>query len=503
MDCEQGRVGPGLRSGCEPPLFAGAYQNADKNGLGLVPLSAVYFGAWNDTYDYPTGWSFYTKFPHRWSSLYNNGHFKGTGIDSVAIMEAENAAASDAKITAWAFDFYLPAAITHASDPDEKHEFLNAPLEAFLVSSNKSSMKFWVTMIGDSRFGMTYPAGDPFKYFTAFSNYVANLMADPQYLKIDGKPVIGLFGIGGGAAGPTITVTDWQNFLAPMGGQAGVFAIEMTGTDSRAVTYGMQASFKYGVQNLPGGLGHQPFSLSMAQDMARWTPAAGLLKIAQITPANDGRALDTVVTTRTFVDQPSQPQWLEFLVNGLGLSGSKHAMTFWNESAEEGAAVHPTAQEGSRFLKGIKWARTGQYDSTCTYPVNAYNADTEIVASSGTWTYVGPLPTGVVGAHDRDQVISANVGDYKELIHARLIACDVYAETGPDCGIVEIYKDGVLDQTIDCYTAGQATSVKIATVTFTGPVTDHRVKALVKGTKNGASSSVQIKLDYFNPTFVP
>lgn len=439
---------------------------------------------------------------HRWPNVYTDGKLKGTGIDTIAIVTAENNLAYNAGITAWAFDFYLPAEITHAEDPDEKHEWLQCGLEAFLQTANNSLMKFWVTVITDNQYGLSYPSTNEWKYLDAFADYVAALMQHPQYLRVRGRPVIGLFGLSPTGHGPDMDLTRWQQFLTPLGGQAGVYAIEMDGNVSKGQELSMNALYPYGVQSLPASQGHKPWTLLADVERAAFGGAVpGFDPISRLTPCADSRGLATSVDARTFEDQPTMPQWYEHVRDGMRVAGARMGMTFWNELAEEGPACVPTLQEGTRYLDGIRWAARFRRDDTYTYPINAYNADPAIVENSGTWTYVGPLPTGVAGCHDRDQVISANTGDYKKLIHVRLLEVDVYAETGPDCGIAEIYKNDVLDQTIDCYATSQTTSAKIATVTFSGA--DGTVKVLVKGTKHASSSSVQIKLDYFDLTYVP
>lgn len=469
-----------------------------------MPLSAIRFDSQNDTYSYPDGWSLYTKFSHRLPAYYDNGHLVGAGVDTGAIIELENAMAAEAGIAAWAWDFYLPEAVVGAEDPEPKYHALMRGLEAFVESSNKSLMKFWVSVITDDHYGLSYPPTDQWKYLDDFADYINTLMQDPQYLRIQGKPVIGLFSLAPGGHGPNMDLTRWQQFLTPMGGQSRVFAGEMSGNVAQGQALGLQWLFTYGVQQLQGGQGHQPWTVTQTSDESSFGASVpGFFRVSRINAGLDRRASrDVDVPTDTWMDEPTQPQIYSHFAKGLGAPGTALAITFWNELAEEGAWCAPTAQEGTRYIDAIKWARRHVLPSSYSYPINLHNIDAAIVETSGAWSYVSPY-TGVPGAHDSDQVVSSETGAYKKLAHVRMTACDVYAETGPDCGIAEIYKDDVLDQTIDCYAASQTTSAKIATVTFGGAPADHTVKVLVKGTKNAASSSVQIKLDYAKPTYVP
>lgn len=468
------------------------------------------FDGWNDQYLYsdPT---YYTDFSFREDTNFvtnNTGtdlnlYLKGSGINSAAVMASENTTASNAGITAWAFDMYTPAAIIEPADPDPKHEALQAGLEGYLASANKSLMKFWVTVIIDDNFGASYPATNPYKYFTAttpsFSSYVANLTTDPQYLKIDNRPVIGLYT---GGSGPALTLAQWQAFLAPMGGQSGVWVIQMSCSSTDAATFSTQAEFCYGVQNMVGTSGHQAWSVLDTRDRNMWASSltGGLSRISQLTPDTDPRPLDTSVTTRSWTDQPTEPTWYQHVIDGMSVSNTRMGITIWDELSEEGPGVAPTIQEGSRYLDAIKWARgVSPVPSTYTYEWDLMSLAATTV---GTWTYVDPYGGLAVGAHDGDEVSDATTSDSKAVTHPSLIGCGLYARTGPDEGIVEAQVDGVHIANVDLFSASTVHHVNVWNSAALSDAT-HTCKWIVTGTKNASSTGVTVVLDSAKITYNP
>lgn len=434
---------------------------------------------------------------------YSNGHLAGTGVNTTAIVENENAIASSHGIDAWAFDTYLPPDIVHAADPSAKYELLQAGFNGYMASSNKSLMKYWVTLIMDNRYGVSYPASNEWKYLDngAWGAWLADKVADSQYLYIQGKPVIGLYNSGVNTT--ALTLARWQNLLAPIGGQSAVFCQVMNGSASTFNTFGCQGAFTYGVNNLPSSSGHVAYSVLGAADAAGWdAPLPGSQKTPQLTPVADRRGIDyTPLANDTFSDQPTQPEWYSQVSGSMNRGGIRQIITIWNELAEEGPGVIPTVQEGYRYVYAFKWARTHSFPTAYTYSVDAYslvNQSDVAIATNGTWTYAGPVP-GVPLAHDHDEVISTATGDYKQLTHVRMTACSVYYSTGPDRGIAEIDLDGVYQGTVDQYAA----SIGIAHYDLTMSKGTHVVKVLDIGSKNGASSSTHVGVDEFRVTYDP
>lgn len=469
-------------------------------------ISLVRFDGWNDSYDYTGASSWRNNFFHLFPSDYSNGYLKGTGIDTVTVMEKENLRAASMGAAAWCFDTYLPATITHAADPNEKHEFLQAGFEAYLQTSNIGLMKFWFNFIVDNRYGLSYPASNEYKYLTganSFSTYFAAYITHPQYHRINGKPAIGLFSSGG--AGTAMTLNQWQSFLSPFGGQSAVHVVQMSGSDADFTTFQCQSRFKYGIQNLTAAQGHKPFSYSSDRDKTKWTQAlsGGESRVTQINLANDARAYDSAPGTRTWVDRATHPGAVSYIREALRTPGSVQAIMIWNDLHEDSGGVPPTAQDGDYLMRAMLRAKTGKGSATERYPINLANADTTIVDSSGTWTYVDPWAANTATMHDHDQVTCATANAYKAVnAHPGTLSVEIWGEQGPDRGIVEIQKDGVVQATVDCYAAVRVPSALLATVTYSTPTTG-TVKARVTGTKNASSSSATIGLDVAWVTYAP
>lgn len=418
-------------------------------------------------------------------------------------MVADNTAASAAGVTAWAFDMYTPASVVEPNDPDPKHEALMAGLDGYLASSNKSSMKFWMTVIVDDRYGLSYPATNHWKYLIgtpSFSSYVCNLFNDAQYLRIDGKPVIGLFSSGG--SGPALTLTQWDSFLSCVTDHTGAFVVQMSCSSTDATTFHTNAQFCYGIQNTTGGQGHKLWSVLETADKNQWASSlsGGFVRITQLSNNVDPRALDSAPGSTTWMDQPTQPQWFQHIIDGLSIGNSRMAITFWDELSEEGHGISPTVGESTRYLDAVKWARVGPVPSTYSYEVSLHSL---LVTTIGTgWTYVDPWSGNAIGAHEGDEDTSATTNDSKELSHPSMTGCGLYARTGPDQGIVETFVDGVSQGTTDLYSAS---TIHHVNVWNSGALSDqtHACKFRVTGTKNASSSAVTVTVDSMKITYNP
>ena len=78
----------------------------------------------------------------------------------------------------------------------------------------------------------------------------------------------------------------------------------------------------------------------------------------------------------------------------------------------------------------------------------------------------------------------------------------VYMPKGSNRGIAEIFFDGVSQGTVDLYNSTWQTAASIGPIWTTSPGTrgSHTIRVACTGTKNAASSSVAIDLDYFTYT---
>ena len=479
----------------------GATRDEAKGTYTGPPIGAIRWDAWSNDSSLswwtssgnskaiPSG----TKWHYRQPSLWNSFQLWGSGVDTQAIVDAEIAAAKG-KLDYWAYDWYPPAAILAGTgDETDTSGSMNA-FEAHWASAHKADVKFCFIL----QYAWIMHASGAYKQ--AFFDWIAARVADSSYMRIGGKPFVILYndGLNGGW---TNNVADWDQLKTTIGEAVFGAAISSVGL---AQACSLQCVVTYG----PNGTLVAPFATNGRHayadlhqvDLSHDAAAAGLSRASSRTAMMDRRPKTTPESSTPWSDQPTQPEWVAAMQDGTASGQKTLLISAWDEVTENGPGIVPTTQEGSRYLDAIDWVRNNNWPSTYSF---AWSANWKSCGTSGTWTEYFPDPNGVQGAHDGDQIISSAAGDYRSITMNEFLACDVYAETGPDCGILEIYKDGVLDQTIDCYAAGQSVSVKVATVTFSGIPNTHTIRAQVKGTKNASSSSVQIKLDYFKPTYIP
>ena len=389
--------------------------------------------------------SYYADFAFRFSPYYPNGHiYDPPTVDTTAVIIQETQAAAAAQATAWCWDFYLPSSIVHAADPAPQYEALNKGLEAYAaLPADQKLLKFWLMVIIDDNYGLSYPSSAPWKYLDDIGAYVANLMLDPAYHRIEGLPALGLFT---GGAGPALDDAHWDQFCSHFGGRNAVFTINMSG-DPIAAQQFARAMFKYGVQNLGHFDGHIFYQqLVNADDTVALTPPAGLRHISQITPCGDERPVDALNTpTRTWTDQPTQAELYLHCNFQFGIQGSVQAFIIWNELGEEGPGASPTVGEGNRYCTAIAAARTGVLPAVDVSKMGLQNLR---ITASGGWVYVPPI-SGVNGAHERDLFSSNTVGDTLTLVVDNKIiwkpsaSFEILCPLDPTYGSIEVFKNAV------------------------------------------------------------
>lgn len=368
-------------------------------------------------------------------------------------------------------------------------------LDAYLASNNRSKMKFWLNIVTDDVFGISYTPTTNWKYLDAYCDHINTLMQDPQWLTFNGKWVIGV--TGHTVDGPDMDATHWNtcksHFTKP------IYLIEMDGNVTIGTAIGANGLFTYGYQAASGGLGHQAWSYIGDKDATSFGASApGFDHISALTPALDRRPTETAVSNDTYTDQPTQTEWYNHMVSGLTANSVAQAITFWNELAEEYTAHAPSVQEGTRYLDATRWARTHQRDASYTFEIDAHSfANTPIV---GFATYVDPW-AGNVAMHDGDEVQSSTTNDALSLTWGNTTQLGLYATKGPDRGIVEVDVDGSFVANVDLYAAAPAYHQLVWVSALS--VASHTVKYVVTGTKNASSSGVLIGLDSTRVTYTP
>lgn len=431
----------------------------------------------------------FNQFGHRRPSLWPDFQIYNAngGVDTQAIVDAEIDAAAGI-LDFWFFDHY-PTAAEMGADVERSSE-IDTAFNAYMASSKKNKIKFALLIFTDK---LSLP-GTTFTHFVAQCNDIALLVQDPQYQRINGKPLIGL-----GFESSGMDTGHWNEFLSIVGP---VYLVIVDGNQAAATALGANAVCSYGPRLLPAGNGQHAFSEQAVLNEGIWIPQSGRDSAPNAIVLQDRRVF--MGTSTPWVDQPTQPE----LVSHVSLASSQKGARLmlihaWDEIAESGPGITPGVQEGTRYLDAIKWVRTGVRPTTYPFQVNAHSLACTI---SGTWTYSQPLPggsNGVQGNYDSDELFSTTTNDFVEFAHVRASAYTLYAATGPGRGIAEIQLNGVVQTTVDLYTVSLTPHVAVWTISGLDTTQTQTVRVRVTGTKNSSSSSVAVGLDSFAGFYVP
>lgn len=415
---------------------------------------------------------------------------KDATVNTQAIVDSEIAAAKG-KLDFFAYDLYPTLAILAGTGDENDVSYISQCYLAHAASAHKTDVKF--CFILQYEWTVNYASR---RYFAAMQTLIANACADPAYMRINGQPLVILYndGTAGGWAG---NVADWNTLKTAIGTTVYGLAISSVSLAQACSLQGV-VLYEYNGTSV-STVGRHPYNDVYQSDIAHDAAASGLQRQTSRTAYLDRRTFAAESAT-AWSDQPTMPEWLNSLSSGIGSTQHVMLIATWDEVAEQGIGLSPSVQEGTKYLDGIDMVKNGNYPSSYTFN---WSGNWKTCVKTAGWSEFFPDPNGVQGAHDGDQVISSTTGDTATITLNNMRAADVFAETGPDCGIVEILADAVVVATVDCFAASQTTSAKIATVTFSGPLASHTLAVRVTGTKNASSSSVQIKFDYFKPTYAP
>lgn len=415
----------------------------------------------------------------------------GFTADTTAILHQEAAQATGA-IDAWGWDTYHDESIGIDPADYDSHQpngaqvsKLNRGLKAYFADSSITAPQFWVNLVGDDT-GLHFTQTTPYKYLDAQCAFADSFMGDPRYKHTKGgKPFLGLI------SSASVDQTHWTQCLTHMT-HGTPFVI---GMPTCAGLTPCDTTFVYGVQNLPAGAGQHAYVDLEAQDKTKWvgTGAATMNWLADRRPFVPGTI---------WVDQPTQPEAVRHITDAINSAAGAFGgvYTIWNELAEEGPGALQTAQEGTRYTDALKWAR--KPSSKPVFYTYELTLNSLYVTTVGSWTVQQPGPTGILGAHDSDEISSANTSDSKTLSHPGVKNFGLFASKGPDRGIVEVDVDGSLVTNVDLY-AASPTVHQLVWLSSDLPVQTHNVGFVVTGTKNASSSSVKVQLDSVQVTYHP
>jgi hypothetical protein len=419
-------------------------------------------------------------------------------------------------IDAIIYDWYPPPscfAADPANIPDPSYLMLG--FEAHRLSAYKSLVKFGL-MIDPSWWSynaMPISLPDSWARTASYRAHLIAAITDSSYFTVLGHPVIGVYGYANLAAGSKTTwlaeVDAINTACISAVGVAPYWVVQdynqTTATDMQSrgarwkTSYGPNPGLPAYNANLPtvGALSQYPFLTNAVWDRARWSSSGGGIKLsAPITPNLDGRPRGA--GSRSYTDDPTMLELIEHC-NGAHAAyqsgvGKAEIMSVYSVSEfSEGGTISTTDQDGSKFPDALRIARGV---SSPTSYVERIDAHSSLLTKTGTWTYVQQLGTTY---HNSDVMRSGGTGAKLSFAHYQITKLEVALERGPDRGIAKIYLDGVLQGTVDCYSAlAQAPSVLWSSSTLTAGM--HSVDVEESGTKNASSSANTIGFDYVRST---
>lgn len=474
------------------------------------------FDGFQPAYDYSemTG-IFSGAWQHRRSNLYNRvqedpndtttnpgylfssatGDIGGKTADTTAIVRQEAAQATGA-IDAWGWDWYHEE--TLITDPNDYNvdatlhpnaiqvSKLNRGLKAYVAAADITAPKFWTMILADD-LGLGFP-NNTYKYVVSFCSYVDSLMNDPRWMRTKaGGYYLGFFNAA------AIDSTHYSQCLAQFTHSPLYIVFDGGSSSGSPLTH--NTLFWYGVQDLPAGAGQHAYVDLEAQDKTRWTSTnAGTMNWL-----TDRRPFQV----DTWVDQPTQVEALRHITDAINSSAGTNfgVFTIWNELAEEGPGALQTAQEGTRYTDALKWARVPT-SKPLSYTYELSLSSLYVTRTGTGWANQQPGPTGILGAHDSDEISSSTTNDSISLTHQAVTQFGLRASTGPDRGIVEVDVDGSFVANVDLYSAS-AVVHQLVWQSSTLTNASHTVKFVVTGTKNAASSSVNTQIDSVQVTYHP
>lgn len=444
----------------------------------LPPIGTLRFDAWPNPADLVGGTSNAADDPRQsgtfqadWTSRMPalGWAMYGTGVDAQAHADATTNSAADHGFDFFAFLSLIPPEIYHGTaDTDAIRETFSIPFQKYLTSSAKPRMKFMLVLQSIS---LRYPypgfpghpanSTDGGAYLSAWAAYVANLLADPQYLVLqNGRKPVGLY------SAVDMPTAMWSAFKA---------AVQATGQDfdlfdwnndhTSATRLGATTLCAYPPNPwLPVGNGQHAYSEQATLDFNA-AGLSGFRYTSVITAQLDQRPLNKtgVDAVTPWVDLPTQPELyahVRDMINKNAISGSQafapdiviaHS---WNERAEDGHGWEPSdpAGEDDRIALTIKWAKhPGQRPTTFAYKVTP---EIVPVTKTGTWTMLRKLGTA---AHANRVLQSSTAGDSLSFSHIATTGFFLYGSTGAGFGSVQISIDGT----------------PVTTVSLAGSAADH------------------------------
>lgn len=457
----------------------------------------------------------FSEYGHRRPTPWQNYRQWGAGVDAQAVCDAGLLEISH-PVLGSAFDWlqydWYPPPSCFSGDPGNMptQSGLMTMFECHRTSAYKANAKFgFMIDPGWWKYGTSLP-GD-WSRTTAFRAHLLTAMADSQYMRVQGMPVLGVYAYQNYSAPDKATWLAEVDYIASQVGPLYILVQNHNATTraDHLSHAGRLSLITYGPNPALTGTGQQAWEVQRASDVAQWPSAGGGQFISTtITPSQDGRPLGASDGTRPWMDLPSMPALQAHISAAMTFTQSGIPQTqpdlvsyhSWSENTETGPGIIPTIQEKRRFLDAMLWARTGKWPPFYSYALGARGLT---FTKTGTWA----VSAQTFGMFDGVEVSSTTTSDKVEFTHERCLHLGVLATKGPDRGIANIYisQNGgafTLAGTADLYSASvQYQQEVFMSARLSGGTCAIRVE--VSGTKNASSSSNKVGYEACRIVYVP
>lgn len=404
-------------------------------------------------------------------------------VDTATIWDAHIA---DAK-GAVDFFMYLTYPDTVTGQGSSFVSIINAPYYAHAASSHKGDVKraIMLAAVNVCQPGVETDAA-PWAHLADTANWLISEFADSDYMRIDGKPVLGFFRplewAGNGNGGNANTKANYDALIALLPTCYLIGYGEIAAAS--AAQLGMNTFTVYdtaaGAKLSPNGQHAWPDQYTKDQQNSLQSGFDFCTTIS--IRADDRPRLGEA--SWSWTDPPTPQQQIDSIIN---VGNSKILMLSPATEVDEAGPLVRTIQDGNRYYDVTRWARYLARWTGGAAPPGSYTYDidarTLLCVQTGTWTRA----TAIAGAYDGDEISSSTANDTIVLTCDRLVLMRgstgtivIRGPTGSGLGTFDTLVNGVSQgQTSQAGSTAHYVSLKSVNVTLGQTVTFKAISGTV------------------------
>lgn len=387
---------------------------------------------------------------------------------------------------------YPPEIYHGTADQNTTLEKISTPLQKYLSSTVSPTLKF-VPLLQAHSLRAPYPgfpAGLPANttdggaYLAQWASYVQALVDDPRCLRLNGVPVVGMY------LSSVMPDPMWATFKTAL--NRTIVLVDWNRDTTNGTRLGASIATEYPPNpGFPGGAGQHAYSEQAAIDVGYNSPV-GFLTTGLISTIQDSRPRNTA---HSFVDQPTQPEfynhaWAQMRAVASGVHTTLTIVHAWNERAEDGPAIEPSVQEGTRYLDAIMWAKNpSTKPSSYTYGIAARNLT--FVKTGAGWTSSLALGTA---AWNNEKVSDSTASDTATLTHVKWLSARIFGATCASCGTFNLQLDGAAAAVIPT-SGATAEHQMLQSFVFNGATATHTMLITINGTGPVNLDEIEVTYD--------